>query len=109
MGQQGRGRNTRVLWGMVLLAFAYGAMLHYLATITGVRFLDGVIGVAIGLYICSHPAANAVDILFFDRYFLQQISSNWSGLWWLGLNGLVMFAGWLVIVSGTARLVGGAA
>ena len=43
-------------------------LLHYLHTLTGIPVLDGSMGVTLGLYICSHPAANAVDMLFFERY-----------------------------------------
>jgi hypothetical protein len=61
--------------------------------------------VALGLYICSHPAANAIDLFFLDRAGLRQFSSAWSGIGWLALNGLVVLVGWLVIVGGTTRLV----
>jgi hypothetical protein len=96
-------RNTRILWGMVLLAIAYTGWFHYLHTLTGIPVLDGSIGVALGLYICSHPAANAVDMLFFERYNLRQIS-EWSGVGRLALNALVLLAGWMVIFVGLTRL-----
>ncbi len=106
MGQRRRGSNTRALWGSVLLAIVYGSLLHELPTLTGIIMLDGILGVILGLYICSHPAANAVDLLFFDRGVFRQVSSQWSGIGWLALNLLVILAGWLVITSGTTRLVG---
>jgi hypothetical protein len=90
---------------MVLLAIAYAGLLRYLHTLTGIPVLDGSVGVALGLYICSHPAANAVDMLFFERYNLRQISSEWSGVGWLALNALVLLAGWMVIFVGLTRLV----
>ena len=90
---------------MVLLAIAYTGLLHYLHTLTGISVLDGSMGVILGLYICSHPAANAVDMLFFERYNLRQISSEWSGVGWLALNALVLLAGWMVIFIGLTRLV----
>ena len=58
MDQHWHGRNTKVLWGLILLAIAYGSLLYYLHTLTGTNMLDGSIGVLLGLYICSHPAAN---------------------------------------------------
>jgi hypothetical protein len=94
---------------MVLLAIAYTGWLRYLHTLTGTPMLDGSIGVTLGLCICSHPAANAVDLLFFERYNLRQISSEWSGVGWLALNVLVLLAGWVVIFIGLIRLVGRAA
>jgi hypothetical protein len=104
MGQRQHTRNTRVLWGLVLLAIAYTGLLRYLHTLTGVPMLDGSIGIALGLYICSHPAANAVNMLFFERDALRQIS-EWSIVRWLALNLLTLLAGWLVVFVGLTRLV----
>lgn len=109
MDRRRRGHNTTVLWGLILLAMAYGGLLRYLHTLTGINIVDGSMGVLLGLYICSHPAANAVDLLFFERGALHQLSSEWSGIGWLALNFLVLLAGWVVIVIGATRLVGGAA
>ncbi len=89
-----------MLWGMVLLAIAYTGWLRYLHTLTGQPVLDGSVGVTLGLYICSHPAANAVDLLFFERHHLRPISSEWSGVAWLALNVVVLLAGWVVIFIG---------
>lgn len=50
-----------------------------------------------------------MDILFFERGALYQISSEWSGIGWLALNMLVLLVGWVVIVIGVTRLVGGVA
>ena len=105
MDQHQRRRNTRILWGMVFVAIVYTGLLHYLHTLTGIPLLDGSLGVTLGLYICSHPAANAVDMLFFERYNLRRISSEWSGVGWLALNTLVLLAGWVVIFIGLTRLV----
>ena len=105
MGQRGHKRNSRVLWGMILLAIVYGSLLRYLHTLTGIPTLDGSIGVALGLYICAHPAANAVHMLFFERDTLRQIS-EWSVVRWLVLNLAVLLAGWIVIFVGLRRLVG---
>jgi hypothetical protein len=98
-------RNARVLWGMILLALAYNSLLRYLSTLTGSDLLDGSIGVALGLYICSHPAANAIKMLFFERDALRQMP-EWSVIRWLALNLLVLLAGWMVIFAGLRELVG---
>jgi hypothetical protein len=45
-----------------------------------------------------------VDMLFFERYNLRQIT-EWSGVGWLALNTLVLLAGWMVIFIGLTRLV----
>jgi hypothetical protein len=105
MGQSRYERDPTVLWGLILLAIAYGGLLGYLHTLTGVARLDGSIGVVLGLYICAHPAANGVKMLFFERYTLRRIKSEWSTVRWLALNLLVLLAGWMVIFVGLRRLV----
>jgi hypothetical protein len=106
MMQQQYKRNTKLLWGLVVLALMYSYLLYFLDTLTGARLLDGSIGVILGLYICSRPAANAVDMLFFERGTLQRVTSNWLGIGWLALNLLVLLLGLIVIVIGVIRLVG---
>ena len=101
-----RGRSFKSLWGLILLALLYGAWLYSRPTLTDAGKLQGAIGVLLGLYICSHPAANAIDLLFFERYALSQMSSDQSGIAWLALNVLTLFAGWLIIVMGAIRLTG---
>ena len=108
-GQRQHKRNTTVLWGLILLAVAYIGLLRYLHTLTGIHMLDGSIGLALGLYICSHPAANAINMLFFERDRLRQNSSGWSIVRWLALNLLVLLTGWTVIFVGIKRLVDRAA
>lgn len=89
---------------LVVAACVYLGLLSHLGTLTGSPTLDGIIGMLLGLYICSHPAANAINLLFFDRWAWQETISEWSGLGWLALNVLVLFCGWLVITVGAARL-----
>ena len=98
-------RNSLILWGMTLLAIAYASTLRYRGALTGRAQLDGTIGVILGLYICSHPAANAVNMLFFDRHRLQQTVSEGSLAGWLALNLLTLAAGWMDIYLGIIRLV----
>lgn len=106
MDQSRPRRNARLLWGLVALAALYGGALFAFHTLTGKPLLDGSIGVVLGLYICSRPAGNAVDLLFFDRHALQQLTSGWRGLGWLTLNLLVLAVGWMVIVLGATRFAG---
>jgi hypothetical protein len=102
--EQHRGRNYKTLGVVVVLALFYGGWMHTQRTITGNNTLDGVIGVLLGLFICSRPAANLLDLLFVARS-SQSSSSEWSSLGWLVLNGLVLFVGWIVITIGATRLI----
>ena len=108
MNQQRNGRNTgtRALWALILLALLYLGLVVFMPTLTGVSLLDGSIGVVLGLFICSRPAGNAVDMLFYERGAFRRLTSGWGGIGWLALNLLVLFIGWLVIVSGAMRFAG---
>jgi len=97
-------RNTKLLCVVLLLGAVYIGLLYNLDTLTGSRFLDGTIGVMLGLYVCSQPAANAIDVLFFHRGALREISSGWLGFWWLALNASVLLLGWTVITIGATQL-----
>jgi len=105
MDQHRRGHNIKTLWALVLLGIAYSSLLYYQRTLTGTNNVDGIIGVLLGLYICSHPAANVVDMLFFGRGARSQFSSRRSAVLWLALNMLVLLIGWIVIFVGTTRLI----
>ena len=99
-----RGRNYKTLVVVVVLAAIYIGWMITQRTITGLPLLDGIIGVLLGLFICSRPAANMLDLLFTRRS--QAASAEWSAIGWLALNGVVMFVGWLVITIGATRLIG---
>jgi hypothetical protein len=103
--QQRRGsRNTRTLWLLILFAAIYAGLLFFRHGVTGRHLLDAFIGVGLGLFICSRPAANGVDLLFAERYKLRQITSTWDGIGWLALNLAVFFIGFAVIMLGTRLL-----
>lgn len=106
MEQPRRGHNTKILWALVLLGIAFSSSLYYEFRLTGTDSVEGIIGVLLGLYICSHPAANLVDLLFFRGGDRRQFSSRGLAVLWLGLNVLVLLVGWLVIFIGTTRLIG---
>jgi hypothetical protein len=106
MEQQWRRRNSATLAALVVLASAYVGWFAIEPTLTGSRRADAILSVLLGLYICSHPAANAVDLLFFRRDLLREIAEEWWGVAFLALNLLVLFLGWLVITLGATRLVG---
>jgi hypothetical protein len=95
-----------MLWLLLLLGLGSSAALYYLRALTGSRTLDGGIGVTLGLFICSRPAGNAVDLLFFHPGDLREAVGEWQGLGWLALNLLVLAVGWVVIFLGAIRFVG---
>ena len=101
-----RGSNTRTLWVLVLLGMAYSGFIYYQGTLTGANNVDGFIGVVFGIYICSHPAARLVDMLFIGRGARRRFPSRRSAALWLALNLLVLLIGWIVIFVGTTRLIG---
>ena len=103
MNLPSRTRPVRSLWILLAGTGLYLGLTHALGSLTGQRLVDGSIGVVLGLYICSRPAGNAVDLLFYQRGELQRLTSGWRGIGWLALNLLVLFAGWLVIVVGAVR------
>jgi len=68
-----------------------------------VSLADGSIGVLLGLFICSHPAANGIELMFLGRNSVRTVVRRWNGLGWLALNMIVLLVGWLVIVVGTTQ------
>jgi len=106
MDQQRLGRKIMTLSVLAVLGIAYSGLLYSQRTLTGTNHLEGMIGVVFGLYICSHPAANLVDMLFYRRGIRFSFSSRRSAVWWLALNVLVLLIGGIVIFFGTTQLIG---
>ncbi len=95
-----------MLWASTLAGLVYSGWLQFVGTLTGASQVDGIIGVILGLYICSHPAAFIVDLLFFRRDSWRKFSSGKFMLAWLALNISLLLLGWFVIFLGTTRLIG---
>jgi membrane protein YqaA with SNARE-associated domain len=105
MNQPRLEHHTKRMWISVLLAIAYGSLLLYLHIFTGSNTLDGIIGVMLGLYIGSHPAAHLLDLLYLPHGARQDLLSSQSGIWWLVLNILMLFVGLITITVGANRFV----
>ena len=88
------------------LGLAYSGLLYWLQTLTGTVKGDGITGVILGLFICAHPAAGFLDMFFFEKEARYRLSLEWSALWWLLLDLLVLLIGWHVIFIGLTRLLG---
>jgi hypothetical protein len=97
--------NYAALARLILLAVVFLGWLVFRQTITGSLRWDGIIGVLLGLFICAHPAANAIDLLFFHKYMaIDALASRGQLVAWLAMNLLVMGIGWLVIFDGMLRI-----
>lgn len=88
---------------MILLQAIYSLLLFFRVPITGSHQWDGILAVLIGLYACTHPAANVIDLLFYDRGEMFRGSSRTLLYAWWVLNLLVLLAGWNVISAGLLR------
>jgi len=106
MDQQALGCKVITLSVFIVLGIAYSTFLYFQPTLTGRHLLDGVIGVVLGLFISSHPAASLVDMLFYRRRIRYHSSLKQSVVLWLSLNVLVLLISGIVIFVGTTRLIG---
>ncbi len=106
MNQQRLGRKIVTLSVLIGVGIAYSGYLSFQPTLTGLLHLDGIIGVVLGLYISSHPAANLIELLFYRRGIRHQFFSRRSLVLWLFLNFLVLIISGIVIFVGTTRLIG---
>lgn len=107
MRKNARRHHTLTLLLLILAALAYGALIATLHTISGVKKLDGILGVLLGLFIASFPAANMLDLLFFARAEMRgSLSLRAYRLWWL-LNGLVLLAAWYAVTTGLLQFSSG--
>jgi hypothetical protein len=93
------------MWLSVLLATAYSTVFVYAYTLTGSTTLDGIIGVLLGLYIGSHPAAHLLDLLYLPHGARRKLLSNDSGISWLAGNLLVLLVGLVTITIAANRFV----
>jgi hypothetical protein len=99
--------NSDVLSVLLVPTGAYLAWQYFLPFWSGEYRVDGIVGVLIGLYVCSYPAANGIDLIFAERGNIKRIFTKKSGFVWLSLNAIVMIVGWFVIVIGASRFAGG--
>lgn len=95
--------NLRSTIGLVILtgaAAVYAALIAQRQLMSGSRQFDGVVGVLLGLFICSRPAANLLDALYRSGRF-HPAGPGW---WWPALNILAFAAGLIMIIIGTMQL-----
>jgi hypothetical protein len=97
-------RQTGLLCMLIAVAAAYSFWFHRRQMLTGNPTVDGTLSVLLGLYICSRPAGNAIDLVFFERSPFHRMVTEWSSIRWLVLNIVTLLMGWIVIYLGTAHL-----
>ncbi len=97
------GIRSILLYIIILLSILYGCILTFTNTLTGISRLDGSIGVLFGLYICSHPVAFFVDLLFYRSLIREKYASKGSLGLWVSVNSLLLLFGWVIIVIGATR------
>ena|SRR5258708_5490870 len=97
-------RSLARLWLVALLGVVYAAIFILRPLLLGRPLLAGSIGVLLGLYICSHPAANGIDMLFLGRrgHYLDRSGQTETTVWLL-VNFLVLLVGLAVIIIGATR------
>ena len=102
----GRSTASKPLRAWQLLVMASLCLL-YLALVTAVggamAWWDGVIGVVLGLFICSLPVHHFLDLLIYWRIEEARFRKRGALPWWIAGNAVVLAAGWLVIVVGVTR------
>ena len=96
--------NTGLLCVMVLLGVTYAAWLYTRQTVTGSNFWDATLGVLLGIYICSRPVGNLMDMLYTQNIRWQELKQR-AGIFWLVMNFVTTFTGWATIVLGATRMV----
>jgi hypothetical protein len=97
------GFRSILLSIVILLSILYSSILAFTNTLTGKNRVDGSIGVLFGLYICSHPVAFFVDLLFYRSLIREKYASRGSLGFWVSVNSLLLLFGWVIIVIGATR------
>jgi hypothetical protein len=103
MTEYQHSRSLTRLWVVGLLGVVYAAVFALRPAVLGSPLLAGSAGVLLGLYICSHPAANAIDLLFYGRVGRYVAYSRQSEIVWLIVNFAVLLVGLIVIIIGATR------
>ena len=103
MTEYQHSRSLTRLWVVGLLGIVYTGVFALRPEVLGRPLLAGSIGVLLGLYICSNPAANAIDMLFYGRAGRYIDYSRGDETTWLLLNIAVLLVGLVVIIIGATR------
>ena len=98
------GRHTAgYLVALILLCLVYTALLHFHIRLTGIHQIDGILGVLLGLYSASQPAANILDLVLYGQFESVRASFRQATRAYWALNLVVLLAGWAVISTSLLR------
>jgi hypothetical protein len=103
MTEYQHSRSLTRLWVAGLLGIGYSAVFALRPALLGQPVLAGSVGVLLGLYICSQPAANGIDMLFYGRVGGHVERSRQAETVWLMANIAVLLVGLVVIIIGATR------
>jgi hypothetical protein len=96
--------NTGLLASVIVLGVIYAAWIYVRNAITGSNFWDATIGVLLGIYICSRPVSNLLDMIYAQNIRWKDLKKR-AGMTWLVMNFVTTFVGWATIVLGATRMV----
>lgn len=96
--------NTGLLFAVIVLGIGYAVWLYLRSTITGSNFWDAAVGVLLGIYICSRPVGNLMDMIYGQNIRWKELKKR-AGITWLIMNFMATFVGWATIVLGATRMV----
>ena len=103
MSAQKSRHNYVTLGVMLLLAVSYHVTVYFWRPLSRAHKVEGILGILLGLFICSIPAANLLDMLYDLLGNRFQKQEGLQLVFWLALNILVLLVGWFIITLGATR------
>jgi len=94
-------RHPAVLWILIGVAVAFNLLVHFRPDLTGNDHVNGLTGVALGLFTAAFPAANFLDMILAELGSLRWRAIKRADLPWVALNLVVLFTGLVIVVVGT--------
>ncbi len=93
-----RSLSIMMLLGLILVAVIYSGIIYTRPAFTTIGWVEGALGVMLGLFTCSRPAAHLLDLLYQAHY------AGPPTLWiWLALNLLTLLVGVIVVFMGVMQ------
>ena len=83
-------RHPAVLWILIGVAVAFSLLVHFRPELTGDDHVNGISGVALGLFTAAFPAANFLDMLLAELGSLRWRAIKQADLPWVALNLVVL-------------------